>query len=67
LLKKSDEDDNVMQKLGYEEILIRWINYHITKNGGDRRVANLGKDLIDGYGYGHVLQTVCNHFDKTYW
>lgn len=56
-----------MQKLGYEEILVRWINYHITKNGGDRKVNNLGKDLSDGYGYGHVLQNVSNHWDKGYW
>lgn len=56
-----------MQKLGYEEILIRWVNYHIAKNGGDKKITNLGKDLADGYGYGHVLQTVSEHFDKTYW
>ncbi len=67
LLKKADEDDDIMQKLGYEEILIRWINYHIAKNGGDKKVANLGKDLIDGYGYGHLLHNVSNHFDNTYW
>ncbi len=44
-----------MQKLGYEEILIRWVNYHIAKNGGDKKITNLGKDLCDGQGYGHVL------------
>jgi hypothetical protein len=56
-----------MQKLGYEEILLRWLNYHIAKNGGDRKVTGLGKDLIDGYAYGHVLHNVSDHFDKTYW
>jgi len=56
-----------MQKLGYEEILIRWVNYHIAKNGGDKKIANLGKDLCDGQGYGHVLQNVSNHWDKGYW
>ncbi len=56
-----------MQKLGYEEILIRWINYHIAKNGGDKKITNLGKDLSDGYGYGHVLQNVSNNWDKSYW
>ncbi len=30
-------------------------------------MTNLGKDLVDGYGYGHVLQNVSNHFDKTFW
>lgn len=66
LLKKADEEDDIMQKLGYEEILIRWINYHIAKNGGDRKITNLGKDLVDGYGYGHVLQNVSDHFDPTF-
>jgi plastin-1 len=67
LLKKPDEDDDIMQRLGYEEILVRWLNYHITKNGGDRKVTNLGKDLIDGYAYGHVLHNVSHNFDKTFW
>jgi hypothetical protein len=56
-----------MQKLGYEEILLRWLNYHIAKNGGDKVMKNLGKDLVDGYAYGHVLQNVSDHFDKQYW
>ncbi len=30
-------------------------------------MTNLGKDLTDGYGYGHVLQKVSEHWDKTYW
>jgi hypothetical protein len=56
-----------MQKLGYEEILIRWLNYHIKKNNGDRVISNLGKDMVDGYAYGNVLQNVSNHFKKSYW
>jgi len=56
-----------MQKLGYEEILIRWLNYHIKKNGGDKVISNLGKDMVDGYGYGNVLQNVSKNFKKTYW
>lgn len=56
-----------MQKLGYEEILIRWVNYHINKNGGDKKITNLGKDLSDGYGYGHVLQNVSQHFNPNFW
>lgn len=30
-------------------------------------MTNLGKDLVDGYGFGHVLQNVSDHFDKNYW
>lgn len=47
MLKREDEDDDVFNKLGYEEILIRWLNYHIKKNGGTRVIKNLGNDLAD--------------------
>lgn len=43
------------------------MNYHIAKNSGEKRITNLGKDLSDGYGYGHVLQNLSNHWDKEYW
>ena len=60
MLKKEDEDPEVMQKLGYEEILIRWLNYHIKKNGGTKEVKNLGRDLADSEAYGHVLSNISN-------
>jgi plastin-1 len=67
VLRKEDEPEDIMQRLGYEEILIRWLNYHIKKNGGDKFVKNLGKDLVDGNAYGHVLQNVAPSFNKSYW
>lgn len=47
VLKKEGEDDEIFKKLGYEEILIRWLNYHIKKNGGTRIIRNLGNDMVD--------------------
>jgi hypothetical protein len=47
VLKRPDEDDSIIMKLGYEEILIRWLNYHIKKNGGTKVVKNLSSDLAD--------------------
>lgn len=35
-LLKDDEDPSILAKLKTEEILIRWINYHLMKNGQDR-------------------------------
>ena len=57
-----------MSKLGYEDILIRWVNYHIKRHGGERVVKNVGADMADDYGYGHVLKSVApslpaNYFD----
>lgn len=67
LLRREDEPVDAMQKLGYEDILMRWINYHIKKNGGNREVHNLGNDMADGYAYGHVLQSVAPSLPKNYY
>ena len=42
-------------KLPPETILIRWVNYHLAKNGQDRRIKNLGKDTADSFAMYHVL------------
>jgi plastin-1 len=47
-------------KLPAEELLIRWINFHLRKAGQERQVANLGKDLQDSFAIYHVL----NQLDK---
>jgi plastin-1 len=59
-LCKEDEELSDLQKLKSEEILIRWINYHLKKNGQSRQVTNLGKDLTDSFALSHVL----NRLDK---
>jgi hypothetical protein len=55
-----------MNKLGYEEILVRWLNYHIKKNGGNKEVRNLGNDMVDGYAYGNLLQSIGSSLNKNY-
>jgi len=55
-----------MQRLGYEDILIRWLNYHIKKNGGNREIKNLGSDMADGYAYGNLLQSIGTSLNKQY-
>jgi hypothetical protein len=44
-LLKDGEDIKDLMKLPPEDILIRWINYHLRKAGQTRQVNNLGKDL----------------------
>ena len=46
LLEDGEELGDLL-KLPPEDILIRWINYHLKEAGQDRRVKNLGKDLQD--------------------
>ncbi len=55
-----------MGRLGYEEILIRWVNYHIKKNGGNKEIKNLGSDLVDGYAYGNLLESIGTSVAKNY-
>jgi len=55
------EDLNHLNKLPPEQLLIRWINFHLKAAGVDREVKNLGKDLSDSFALLHVL----NQLDKT--
>lgn len=59
-LCKENEELSDLQKLKTEEILVRWINYHLMKNGQSRTVGNLGSDLTDSFALTHVL----NRLDK---
>ena len=44
-----------LKKLTPEQILIRWMNFHLAAAGQERRVKNLGKDLSDSFALFHVL------------
>lgn len=54
LLNEGEEIDH-LSKLTPEEILIRWINFHLKAAGQERRVTNLGKDLADSSALFYVL------------
>lgn len=66
LLKKEDETDEQIRKIGYEEILIRWLNYHIKKGGGAFAVKNIGSDLSNSEAYGHIMGNQ-NLLDLSFW
>jgi len=54
-LLKDGEEVRDLKKLKPEEILIRWINYHLREAGQDRQIKNLGSDLKDSFALTHVL------------
>jgi len=54
LLLKDGESIEDMMKLPAEEILKRWLNYHLAK-AGQEPVNNLGKDLMDSNKLLYVL------------
>ena len=45
-LLKEGEELSDLQKLKSEEVLIRWMNFHLAKAGQDP-ISNLGRDLAD--------------------
>jgi hypothetical protein len=47
-----------LQKLSPEEILIRWVNYHMQEAGVDRRLANFQGDIKDSEIYTHLLYQI---------
>jgi plastin-1 len=60
-LAKDGEELNDLLKVPPEDILVRWINFHLKAAGQDRVVTNLGKDLKDC----QALYYVLNQLDKT--
>lgn len=57
IMRLAEEGETLedLMKLPPETILIRWVNYHLAKNGQDRRIKNLGKDTADSFAMYHVL------------
>lgn len=55
-LAKEDEDLTELAKKKPEELLVRWINFHLKAAGQDFTVANLGKDLVDCKAMYYVAQ-----------
>lgn len=57
-LAEEGEELHDLMKLAPEAILIRWINFHLKKQGVDKKVANLGGDLKDSIALLHVLNSL---------
>ncbi len=62
IMRLAEEGEQLqdLMKLAPEAILIRWINFHLKKQGVDKKVGNLGKDLQDSF----ALLQVLNSLDK---
>ena len=59
-LLQGEEEAEDLAKLSAEEILIRWINFHLKNSGSSKRVSNLGSDVKDSEAYTLLL----NQLDK---
>jgi len=57
LLEEGEELEDLL-KLSPEEILLRWLNYHLKAAESDRRATNFGGDLKDSEIYSVVLNQI---------
>lgn len=57
LLKEGEEIEDLM-KLSPEQILLRWVNYHLERAGCDRRISNFGEDIKDSEAYTYLLRQI---------
>lgn len=56
MLENETLDD--LRKLSPEEILMRWVNYHLDKAGVSRRLNNFTSDVVDSEIYTHLLHQI---------
>lgn len=53
-----DEKIEDMMKLSPEEILLRWVNYHLDRAGTDRKISNFNQDIKDSEIYTYLLNEI---------
>ncbi|KFQ19356.1 Plastin-1, partial [Mesitornis unicolor] len=56
LLNDGEELDQLM-KLSPEELLLRWVNYHLA-NAGWQKISNFSQDIKDSRAYYHLLNQI---------
>ncbi|KAJ7395554.1 hypothetical protein BTVI_154221 [Pitangus sulphuratus] len=56
LLSEGEELDQLM-KLSPEDLLLRWVNYHLA-NAGWQRISNFSQDIKDSRAYYHLLNQI---------
>jgi len=44
--------------LSPEQILIRWVNYHLKRAGCGRQISNFTSDIKDSFAYVHLLHQI---------
>lgn len=45
-------------RLSPEEMLIRWVNYHLARSDCGRRIANFTSDIQDSIAYIHLIHQI---------
>uniref|UniRef100_A0AC35TZE1 Calponin-homology (CH) domain-containing protein n=1 Tax=Rhabditophanes sp. KR3021 TaxID=114890 RepID=A0AC35TZE1_9BILA len=60
LLRILDKDENVesLRKMSPEDILVKWVNYHLEKAGCGKKLGNFTNDVQDSVIYTHLLHQI---------
>ncbi len=59
LLLRDDETKEDLLKLTKEELLLRWVNYHLAKSTySGREIRNFSNDIKDSIAYTHLLKQI---------
>eukprot|EP00817_Percolomonadidae_sp_ATCC50343_P001609 CAMPEP_0117423956 /NCGR_PEP_ID=MMETSP0758-20121206/4481_1 /TAXON_ID=63605 /ORGANISM="Percolomonas cosmopolitus, Strain AE-1 (ATCC 50343)" /LENGTH=506 /DNA_ID=CAMNT_0005207465 /DNA_START=1271 /DNA_END=2788 /DNA_ORIENTATION=+ len=64
LLKDGETLEDLL-KLPAEELLIRWVNYHLANAGSERRISNFSSDIKDSEIYTILLGQICPNKECT--
>ncbi|XP_029472920.1 plastin-1 isoform X2 [Rhinatrema bivittatum] len=62
-LLNDGEDLEQLLKLSPEELLLRWVNYHLA-NGGWQKINNFSHDIKDSRAYYHLLKQIAPKGEK---
>lgn len=57
LLEEGETLEDLML-LAPEQILIRWVNYHLKRTGCGRQICNFTSDIKDSFAYVHLLHQI---------
>lgn len=57
-LLEEGESLDTLQRLSPEQILLRWVNYHLKNAGTDKRIHNFQGDITDSEAYTYLLSQI---------
>jgi hypothetical protein len=58
LLLNDGESSEDLLKLTKEELLLRWVNYHLARAGQTKTVKNFTSDIKDSVAYTYLLKQI---------
>lgn len=64
LLLEGETIQDLMQ-LSPEELLLRWMNYHLARAGSNLTIKNFGSDITDSVAYAYLLHQIAPPDAKT--